>query len=336
MTRFRRQFLKTAAATAALATLPSHADDVVRESGRVGRHAITELFRDLPGDLGVKILAPPQKGRRGFTVEINAGRQLFAASAIKTFALCEALRQKDSPDIVEALEATELELDESVWSLGSPIFNPPNVTGIVSERTALEAMILRSDNTATDMIFNLVGANNIRELIASVGLEQTRVPDNTRIFAGYLFGAPNYKTVTWDEILLLASQGQVAHPLLNDVQTLASSPDDFVRFYAQALHGRFFRHHETLQEFRRILSLCDFIYLIPLPLGLSAFMKSGNADSPGFHARTIAGGLYVDRRWVFFAFMLNWYSEAGSDPSTVDALFAAINESLRRVADVAG
>lgn len=336
MTRFRRQFLKTAAATAALATLPSHADDVVRESGRVGRHAITELFRDLPGDLGVKILAPPQKGRRGFTVEINAGRQLFAASAIKTFALCEALRQKDSPDIVEALEATELELDESVWSLGSPIFNPPNVTGIVSERTALEAMILRSDNTATDMIFNLVGANNIRNLIATAGLERTLVPDNTRIFSGYLFGARNYRTVTWDEVLLLASQGHLAHPLLNDVQTLASTPDDFVRYYAQALHGQFFQHDETLQEFRRILTLCDFIYLIPLPLGVSAFLKSGNADAPGFHARTIAGGMFVDRRWVFFAFMLNWYAETADDARTVERLFEAINESLRRVGEIVG
>ena len=336
MTRFRRQFLKTAAATAALATLPSHAGDVVRQSGYVGRSGITDLFGDLPGDLGVKILAQPQKGRRGFTAEINAGRQLFAASAIKTFALCEALRQKDSPDIVEALETTELALDESVWSLGSPIFNPPDLTGTVSERTALEAMILRSDNTATDMIFNLVGANNIRHLIATAGLERTLVPDNTRIFSGYLFGARNYRTVTWDEVLLLASQGHLAHPLLNDVQTLASTPDDFVRYYAQALHGQFFQHDETLQEFRRILTLCDFIYLIPLPLGVSAFLKSGNADAPGFHARTIAGGMFVDRRWVFFAFMLNWYAETADDARTVERLFEAINESLRRVGEIVG
>ena len=335
MTRFRRQFLKTAAATAAFASLPAHAGDVVRQSGHVGRHDVTELFRDLPGDLGMKILAPPHKGRRGFTAEINAGRQLFAASGIKTFALCEALRQKDSPDVVEALEEETLVLDESVWSLGSPIFNPPNLRGTVSERTALEAMIMRSDNTATDMIFNLAGAPNIRSLIASAGLRNTLVPDNTRIFAGYIFGAPNYRTVTWDEILLLASGGQLAHPLLNDVQTLASSADDFVRYYAHALQGSFFHHHETLQEFRRILTLCDFIYLIPLPLGVSAFMKSGNADSPGFHARTIAGGMFVDRRWVFFAFMLNWYAESGDDAPTVEKLFAAINESLRRVGDLA-
>ena len=44
-------------------------------------------------------------------------------------------------------------------------------------------MILRSDNTATDMIFNLAGADNIRKLIAAAGLRKMRVPDNTRIFS---------------------------------------------------------------------------------------------------------------------------------------------------------
>lgn len=336
MTRFRRQFLKGAAAAATLASLPAHAEDGVAKSGYVGREAITDLFRDLPGRLGMKILVPPQKGRRGFTAQINADRMLFAASTIKTFALAEALRQRDAPDIVESLEAQELVLDDSVWSLGSPIFNPPELTGTVSERTTLEAMITRSDNTATDMIFNHVGVGNIRALIASLGLQQTRVPDNTRIFAGYLFGAPNYRTITWDELLFYAGQGNVAHPFLNDVQTLASSPDDFVKYYALALQGALFQHEETLQEFRRILTLCDYIYLIPLPLGVSAYLKSGNADGPGFHVRTFGGGLYVDRRWVFFSFMLNWDAEEPTDPATVQKFFAAIGESLRRVADVAG
>ena len=333
MTLIRRQFLTTAAATAALGALPAGASDVVHEP--LVRHSITELFRDLPGRLGMKIFAPLAKGRRAFTAEINAGTQLFAASGIKTFALCEALRQADSPEIVETLETRMLALDQSVWSPGSPIFNPPNVTGIVSERTALEAMILRSDNTATDMIFNLAGAHNIRALIADAGLQHTLVPDNTRVFAAYLFGVPNYRAVTWDELLFYAGEGRLVHPLLNDVQTLASSADDFVRFYRQALQGSFFAHDETLQEYRRILTLCDYIHLVPLPLGVSAFLKSGNADSPGFHARTIAGGLFVDRRWVFFAFMLNWDAEAPEDAATVENLFAAINESLRRVADIA-
>ncbi len=57
---------------------------------------------------------------------------MFVASAIKTFVLCEALRQADNPEIVERLEKRELALNSNVWSFGSPIFNPPDLTGLVS------------------------------------------------------------------------------------------------------------------------------------------------------------------------------------------------------------
>ena len=77
-------------------------------------------------------------------------------------------------------------------------------------------------------------------------------------------------------------EGPLVHPFLNDVETFASSANDFVSYYSRALQGEFFRHNETLNEFRRILSLCDFIYLVPLPLGVTAHAKSGNADIPGF------------------------------------------------------
>jgi beta-lactamase class A len=117
------------------------------------------------------------------------------------------------------------------------------------------------------------------------------------------------------------------------VETLASTAEDFVKYYSQALRGSFFQHGETLREFRRILTLCDFIYLVPIPLGVSAYAKSGNADAPGFHARSIAGGMFFADQWVYFAFILNWYAPEGEDPRTVQKFFAAIREALTRVRD---
>ena len=257
---------------------------------------------------------------------------MFVASAIKTFVLCTALRQIDSPDIVRTLEDTELTLDDTVWSFGSPAFNPPNLTGVVSERTTLEAMITRSDNTATDMAFKLAGANNVRAFIAAAGLKNTLVPDSTRALTGYLFGAANYKTVTWAQLLQVV-QGPIVHPFLNSVETLASSADDLTSYYSRALQGAFFQHAETLNEFRRILTLCDFIYLVPLPLGVSAYAKSGNADFPSFHARSIAGGMFFSGRWVYFAFIINWYAANQDDSQTVNAFFAAIHLTLTRIRD---
>ena len=322
----RRKFLKSAAASGTLVAVPA----MPVAAKHVEPEDITARFNQLPGDIAFKILAPDAKGKKAFVAQLNSTRQLFVASAIKTFVLCEALRQVDSENVVETLEQREVALDSTIWSLGSPIFDPPNLTGVVSERTAMEAMITRSDNTATDMMFKVAGAANVRSFIASAGLKRTLVPDSTRAFTGYLFGAADYRNVTWEQVVELV-RGPLVHPLLNDVQTLASSADDLVSYYSRALQGAFFRHRQTLNEFRRVLTLCDFIYLVPLPLGVSAYAKSGNADMPGFHARSIAGGLFTGDRWIYFAFIINWYAQSGDDPDTVARFFSAINESLSLV-----
>lgn len=154
----------TAAAAAAgslNATLPASGTRRGGSTDQVER-GIRRLFKGLPGDVGVKVVAP---GRHGLHVEINASRQMFVGSAIKTFILGEALRQADGPDVVETITTRQLDLDESVWSASSQIFNPPHLSGKVSERTAHEAMILHSDNTGTDMSLKQAGPDNVRRFI---------------------------------------------------------------------------------------------------------------------------------------------------------------------------
>jgi beta-lactamase class A len=335
MIHSRREFLKTTAATATLATVPVAEVATVVPGQTITPQEIVALFGHLPGDKAFKIFAPATEDGPKFQAQLNSDRRLFVASAIKTFVLCEALRQIDSPDVVDKLAKTEMGLDSSVWSFGSPAFNPPDLKGTVFERAALEAMITSSDNTATDMMFKLAGADNVRKFITAAGLTQTLVPDSTRAFTAYLVGADNYKTISWDDLLKKVIPAdpegdpqKFVHPFLNDVQSLASSADDFVSYYSRALRGKFFQHRETLNEFRRILTLCDFIYLVPLPLGVSAYAKSGNADTEGFHARSIAGGLFFSNQWVFFAFIINWYAESVDDSRTVDQFFSAINRAL--------
>ena len=148
-------------------------------------------------------------------------------------------------------------------------------------------------------------------------------------------GSPSEEWLSTREVTPLArlAVSPSDFPFLNDVETLGSTAEDFVTYYSQALQGSFFQHGETLQELRRILTLCDFIYLIPVPLGVSAYAKSGNADIAGFHARSFAGGMFFADRWAYFAFILNWYAPEGDDPQTVEKFFAAIHEALTRVRD---
>jgi beta-lactamase class A len=325
MSQSRRTFLTGAAAV--LGSVPLALPALTAAEDDVPPQEIVKLFSNLPGEVAVKIFAPAVQGKPGLLVEFNSSKRMFVGSAIKTFVLAEALRQADSPDVVQTISEKQLALDASVWSVDSATFNPPNLIGMVSERTALEAMILHSDNTGTDMSFKLAGPDNVRQFIASVGLTNTLVPDSTRVFFGYLVGAKDYKTFTWEE-LVAASNDPLVNPPLNTVETMASSADDFISYYSRALHGKFFQNKETLNEFRRILAICGTIYLVPIPLGVSAYVKGGSIDVPGFHAVCVPGGMFFDDHWVYFCFTINWDAPGETDPKTVNAFLAAVNRAL--------
>jgi beta-lactamase class A len=323
----RRGFLTGAAA--ALGSMPLARPAMEQKSG-VSPEAVLALFKALPGDVTIKIFAPAANGKPEFLVESNASKTMFVGSAIKSFILCEALRQADSPHVVQTLKTKQLSLDASVWSVDSATFNPPNLIGKVSHRTAVEAMILHSDNTGTDMSIKEAGPDKVRALIASMGLKNTMIPDSTRSLFGYLLGAKDPKTFSWEELGAAANSPMVNSPM-NKVETMTSSADDFVSYYSRALHGEFFKNKETLQEFRRILAMSDAIWLLPLPLGVSAFVKGGSIDVPGFHAVCVPGGMLFDDRWVYFCLTINWYAKAETDVQTVGAFAAAGSRALTMV-----
>jgi beta-lactamase class A len=295
------------------------------------KQRILSLFDGLPGEIAIKIFAPAANGKPEFLLKSNSSRMLFVGSAFKTFVLGEALRQADSPDVVQTITQQQLALDASVWALDSQTFNPPYLSGTVSERTALEAMIMHSDNTGTDMSLKLAGPDNVRRFIASAGLKNTLIPDSTRVFYGYLVGAKDYKTFTWDQVQATLD-APIVNPPLNPVETLASSADDLVSYYARALQGEFFQNAETLAEFRRILTLADAISRV-VPLGATGFVKGGSIDVPGFHCVSIPGGMVFDNRWVYFAITINWDAAAETDPATVGAFALAVAQALALVHD---
>jgi len=321
-----------AAPTVAQATPIIHGS---RRKQKLSTATVRQIFADLPGEIADKIVAPGAHGDHGLHIAINSDRRLFVGSAFETFVLAEALRMADSPDVVSTITSEMLPLNESVWSPDSASFNPPNQAGTVSERTALEAMILHNDNTATDMSLKLVGPDNVRNFVAQIGLTSTLIPDSTRVFFGYLLGAKDYKTFTWDEVVAADENNlPIVNPPLNNVQSLASSADDMVSYYSRALQGRFFKHSETLDQFRQILTMGDAIWLVPLPLGVSAFVKGGSIDVPGFHAVCVPGGMFFDDRWVYFCITINWFAKAMTDPATVSDFLAATAKALDLVKEV--
>jgi beta-lactamase class A len=285
--------------------------------------AILEAYKGLPGQQGLMFLAPPDAGRPAWSLELNADNRFFIASVFKAFALAECLRQEEAQ--LDPASATPLgiqlgqrlgqpvALDDSVFSLSAPVLNSPNLTGHISLRTALEAMIAHSDNTGTDIVLKHVGPENVTAFIAEIGLTQTEIPLSTHQFFGYAFGVEDWENTTWEQ-LEDPDLSLPPRPILNDTITMASTPEEMVSFYSRALQGEFFRYAETLEAFRQILAIGDAV-LRSMPLGANGFGKGGSIDFEGSHVLTFAGGLYVPDRWVYFSLFLNWTDEDGGGTS---------------------
>jgi beta-lactamase class A len=304
--------------------------------------AILEAYKGLPGRQGLMFLAPPDAGRPAWSMEFNAGEQFFIASVFKALALATCLRQEEAkldPASDTPLESQlnrqlgqQLPLDESVFSLAAPVLNSPNLTGEVTLRTALEAMIAHSDNTATDIVLKHVGPENVDAFIAEIGLTQTEIPLSTHQFFGYVFGVEDWKNTTWDQ-LQNPDPSLQPRPILNDAITMASTPQEMVSFYARALQGEFFQYAVTLDAFRQILALGDAV-LRSMPLGANGFGKGGSIDFDGSHVLTFAGGLYVPDRWVYFALFLNWTdAEGGATGEVTDAYLTAARTIFTLIRD---
>jgi beta-lactamase class A len=280
---------------------------------------IVKRFRELPGRQALEIWAPAAPGKPAFRAAHDAGKALFCGSSFKAFVLAKYLRDIDAePAELNRQLARELPLDQRVFSPGAPVFNPPKLTGEVQIQTVIEAMISHSDNTATDMMLKHVGADRVRAFIRSIGLGTARIPTSTRIFFGYLLGAKNYRSITWEELMKLLSAGApFVNPAINDVETMICSPRDFVSFYARALQGRFFRHQATLDRFKATLRLADAISFVAPP-ATSFFMKGGSIDAKPEHALCIAGGAYIPERWIYFALMVNWNADSDGPGPVLD------------------
>jgi beta-lactamase class A len=333
MTQTRRNFLASAGmslAAGAGATAETWSPNLSHNSANADE--ILGYFKSLPGDVAIKIHAPAANGKPEFLVEAKPAKRMFVGSAIKTFILCETLRQLDSPNVVQSLTQEQLDVNASVWSPDSATLNPPNLIGKITLRTALEAMILHSDNTGTDMCLKHTGPDKVRAFIASAGLKDTLIPDATRALFGYMLGSKDYKNFSWEDVQAAANSPIVNSPM-NDVQSMVCTGNDFYSYYSRALQGDFFKNKETLNEFRRILAMGDAIWLIPLPLGCSAFCKGGSIDVSGFHAIAAPGAMFFNNRWLYFFVAINWYSKEVTDPPTVVAFANAASKALAAAKD---
>jgi beta-lactamase class A len=292
--------------------------------------AALQEYLALPGTKSYLIHAGPGGGLG--RLAYHSDRFLFTASAYKTFVLGQYLRD------VEAGLLSEDELlaiDDNVRTLGAPVFL--ELAGMTSARSVLDAMLAYSDNIATDIATAKVGADRVRALIAQLGLSSIRIPDSTRRFLSYVFGAPAGVDLGWPGVLNAAQNSTgIVQPPLNDVITLAGSARDFVSWYEQALQGTVFSKPETLRAFKRFQSESIQIPLT-IPPDTPAYAKGGEFYAlPGstLNAKSFAGQMIVSSNGaekqmpVTFCFIVNWDGPVEEFAAIEAAFFAAIQGIL--------
>ena len=327
----RRQFLVSAATlagSAAIARAPALAAD--EAATRDASHAIPHLldgFLKLPGRKSAQVDVDEATTPWRVTSEPDA--ELFVGSCFKTFVLAAYLQEVEAGRLDES---EQLAVDDGVRSLSSPVLE--HLTGTTQARSALEAMIAHSDNTATDMALKRVTPARVRQFIADAGLKKARIPDSTRQFFSYVAGARQGEDLGWKGMQAVVNDDKPDtskyRPALNDVDTMAVPASEFVAYYKRALSGGFFQKPETLTEFKRIQAMADAIALV-VPADTVAYMKGGSIDWNGFHCLAVAGQMIVRDTPVTCALIYDWSDSDGDQKKLTEAYKDAVAGILGKV-----
>ncbi len=136
------------------------------------RAHLQELVNAFPGTMGVAV----RDIATGQTISINGDRQFPMASAYKIPILVEVFRQAEAKKF--SLD-DRVQLAESDRTLGSGILTlmSPGLSPTIKDLATL--MIILSDNQATDILLNKVGAENVTATMRSFGLKNIRVDRTT-------------------------------------------------------------------------------------------------------------------------------------------------------------
>lgn len=286
---------------------------------------ILTIFEQLPGQKAMKVQT--LKNNTLWNVKLNENLPLFCASSFKVYVLAEFLRQMEDGKV----QLTDkLVVSDEMRSPSSSVFE--ELSGNTTALIALEAMIMHSDNTATDLLLRHLSPEAVRAFIQEIGLDNTFIPDSTRIFFSYLLGADNNTDLGWKKIseAINSQELKTSRTIINNQQTMISTPANFVSFYSRALEGEFFKKSETLMEFKRILALPSILGQF-IPDGAFGYVKGGSINFPPQFALSVAGGVrFSNNHWAYYSFLINWDDKVSKSPSEIQNNFAeAIAEILK-------
>ena len=193
------------------------------------------LARALPGKISLYALYP----ETGDEVRLHADRPMEAASVIKLPIMVEAFHQREAGTFDFAMPVT-IRREDKLPSCGALTYLHDGLTVQAGDLVTL--MIILSDNTATNLLIDLLGQENINRTIASLGLTGTHL--NRRLFDAEqaALGVQNHVTAA-DMGALLAGLWR------GEIVSNAASREMLGILYNQRLNGKlpFYLHSRGIR-----------------------------------------------------------------------------------------
>ncbi|PAV31477.1 hypothetical protein CIL05_02145 [Virgibacillus profundi] len=146
-------------------------------------NAIRDLIQNNKHNFSISIHT--QEGN----ISINAAKQRKAASLAKISILLEAYRQIENNKL--SLE-TPIYINKSAMVGGSGVLNYLTNSHVHSLQNLLELMIIVSDNTASNLLLEHVGMENINKLTEKTGCKQTIIKRKFMDLQAQMVGFENY------------------------------------------------------------------------------------------------------------------------------------------------
>lgn len=183
---------------------------------------------DFEGTLGVA--ARRLGGGNGDAIFYNADVVFPTASTMKEVFLYELLRQVDSGKVSLEQRVT---FEDRHRVPGSGVLQDLDAGTSLTVKDLATLMIVLSDNTATDMVYDLVGRAEVAGAIASLGMPHTYLPiDTWEILAGLHNLDPHDPALTYERLKesLSASPSPDGNAALAETPANnISTPRDFLR-----------------------------------------------------------------------------------------------------------
>ena len=239
---------------------------------------LSEAVSQFPGIAGVAA----RHLETGRTIEHNADTVFFTASTFKVPILAELYRQVDAGmlDLSQRVELTD-----SLRVPGSGVLRELDNGVAPTLHDLAMLMIIVSDNLATDILYHVVGKENLNRTMADLGLTRTKLPMSCRDLLFSLAGLTVSESMDdfW-EVSNRVEQGYRGLPpdcdALNEERSDVSSPSDMVRLL-EVVHNSDFLTEESRNGMLHILRRQKLRSIIPyyLPPDVIAAHKTGGVYS---------------------------------------------------------